>query len=66
MSKIWINPNADNTNQSKICPNCGQENDMHYLQGNDVFILSHEQEFQPGFYLRQAFICFPEAFIHLL
>ena len=27
MSKMWINPNADNTNQSKICPNCGQEND---------------------------------------
>jgi hypothetical protein len=31
MSSIWINPNADNTNQSKICPNCGQENDRYRL-----------------------------------
>ena len=29
--KMWINPNADNTNQSKICPNCGQENDRYAL-----------------------------------
>ena len=28
---MWINPNADNTNQSKICPNCGQENDRYGL-----------------------------------
>jgi len=26
-----VNPNADNTNQSKICPNCGQENDRYGL-----------------------------------
>jgi len=25
----WINPNTDNTNQSKICPNCGQDNDRY-------------------------------------
>ena len=31
MSKMWINPNADNTYQSKICPNCGQENDRYGL-----------------------------------
>ena len=28
---MWINPNADNTNQSKICPNCGQDNDRYGL-----------------------------------
>jgi len=28
---MWINPNADNTNQCKICPNCGQDNDRYGL-----------------------------------
>jgi hypothetical protein len=31
MSSTWTNPNADNTNQSKICPNCGQDNDRYGL-----------------------------------
>jgi len=31
MSKMWINPFADNNYQSKICPNCGQENDRYGL-----------------------------------
>ena len=28
---MWINPVADNSNQSKICPNCGQDNDRYGL-----------------------------------
>ncbi len=28
---MWINPFADNSDQSKICPNCGQENDRYGL-----------------------------------
>ena len=28
---MWINPVADNSNQSKICPNCGQDNDIYGL-----------------------------------
>jgi len=36
MSKMWINPNADNTYQSKICPNCGQENDRYGLSFQQI------------------------------
>jgi len=31
MSSTWINPNADLSSQSKICPNCGQDNDRYGL-----------------------------------
>ncbi len=27
----WYNPNADNSNQSKVCPNCGDVNDRYGL-----------------------------------
>lgn len=30
-STSWHNPNADNSNQSKVCPNCGQVNDRYGL-----------------------------------
>jgi hypothetical protein len=30
-SSSWYNPNADNSNQSKICPNCGEVNDRYGL-----------------------------------
>ena len=31
MSKMWINPVADNSKQSKICSKCGQDNDRYGL-----------------------------------
>jgi hypothetical protein len=31
MNSTWINPNADNRNQSEICPNCGDVNDRYGL-----------------------------------
>ena len=47
MSKMWINPFADNSNQSKICPNCGQDNDRYGLyisfqQINEAIELVHK------------------------
>lgn len=27
----WYNPNTDNSNQSKTCPNCGEANDRYGL-----------------------------------
>ena len=31
MNTMWINPFADNSNQSKICSSCGQDNDRYGL-----------------------------------
>jgi len=36
MSKMWINPFADNSNQTKICSSCGQDNDRYGLSFQQI------------------------------